>query len=247
MRQKIIPICDRSQYHYLKKKELFSALENLTLVTVSHWLSNQVKDSFLNDKKVMAITNGVDLSKFKPIDNAVKVKYGIEGKLLLLGVATSWTVQKGFDDYIALSSLIDTNTVIMMLGLTNRQIQSLPHNIIGLKKTNSVDELAELYSAADVVLNLSYEESFGLTTVEGLACGTPGVVYNCTASPELLSSETGVVVEPGDIYGLLEAINSITQKGKDYYKIACRKRASDYYDISNCFSKYIDLYNTYKQ
>jgi putative colanic acid biosynthesis glycosyltransferase len=91
-------------------------------------------------------------------------------------------------------------------------------------------------------LNLSYEETFGMTTVEGLACGTPGIVYNATASPELIDNSTGLIVEPGDINELIEAIKVIEQNGKQYYTEACVKRAQRLYKKEDRFKEYIELY-----
>ena len=91
-------------------------------------------------------------------------------------------------------------------------------------------------------MNLSYEETFGLTTVEGFACGTPSVVYNATASPELVTPETGVVCAPGDIDGVAKAIDIILLKGKGYYSNACRERAIEKFNKDDRYQEYINLY-----
>ena len=67
---------------------------------------------------------------------------------------------------------------------------------------------------ADVTLNLSYQETFGMTTIEGMACGTPGIVYNKTASPELVSPETGYAVEAKNIKAIVKAVLEIKKKAK---------------------------------
>lgn len=77
-----------------------------------------------------------------------------------------------------------------MVGLDNSKYGDIPEVVHALPITKDRNQLLKLYNAADIVLNLSYEESFGLTTVEGMACGTPSIVYNCTASPELVSPGT---------------------------------------------------------
>ena len=130
----------------------------------------------------------------------------------------------------------------MLIGLKKNQISNLPANIIGIERTSNIHELVEFYSSADIVLNLSYQETFGLTTVEGFACGTPGIVYNRTASPELIEGEVGFIVEAGNIKQLLEAVNTIKNKGKNHYSTYCRQRAIDYYDKDKCYEKYIQLY-----
>ncbi|HBT84778.1 MAG TPA: glycosyl transferase [Porphyromonadaceae bacterium] len=236
---------DRSKKNFTLKKELFNSLSNLTLVPVSKWLSNILSESFLQNYPIKVINNGIDTEAFKPSESIeFRAKYGLEKKILLLGVATSWSLRKGLKDYIELSKELDADCQIVLVGLTKKQIGLLPMNIIGIERTESVEKLANLYSSADIVLNLSYEETFGLTTVEGFACGTPGIVYNATASPELIDSSTGIVVEPGDIAGLIEAINEIKQYGKHYYSEACVNRAHDLYNKENKYKEYIDLYES---
>jgi putative colanic acid biosynthesis glycosyltransferase len=107
-----------------------------------------------------------------------------------------------------------------------------------------VSELVEFYSVANVVLSLSVEETFGMTTVEGYACGTPGIVYNCTASPELITDQTGLIVEQGNIDKLLKAIKQIKQNGKQYYSDACVERAQKFYRKEDRYQEYIDLYES---
>lgn len=164
------------------------------------------------------------------------------GKFILLGVANPWSERKGLKDYVALSKLLSDNCQIILVGLNEEQCKGLPKKIIGLGATQDVNELVMLYNMADVVLNLSYAETFGMTTVEGFACGTPGVVYKATASPELITPETGIVVDAGDIEGVAKAVSFILKEGKLFYSVACRKRAEENFDKNKCFKKYIELY-----
>lgn len=241
LNQTFFPLVDKALNHFENKKYLFNHLRNLTLVPVSHWLENELRKSFLYKNKIHTIYNGVDTSLFSPIHSDVKKRYGIEGRSLLIAVASVWEQRKGLTDFIQLSTCLP-DTVIMLVGLNDQQIKKLPHNIIGLKRTQNVEELISLYSAADIVLNLSYEETFGLTTVEGFACGTPGIVYNTTASPELITPETGMVVETGDIDGVKQAVAMMLSNGKIYYTNACRKRAKDFFNIEERYREYLNLY-----
>ena len=129
-----------------------------------------------------------------------------------------------------------------MVGVPERLVSELPKNIIALPRTESVEELAALYSAADVVLNLSYEETFGLTTAEGFACGTPGIVFDSTASPELVTPETGFVVKAGDIDGVISAIEAIRSRGKSAYAAACRSRALACFRKEDRWAEYLSLF-----
>ena len=236
---------DRSAKNYEEKKILFTSIDKCVLVPVSQWLGNLLKDSFLNVFPIKTIYNGIDTRKFKESSNAIDIrkKYISTGERIAIGVASTWEKRKNLKDYILLSKVVPRNWHIILVGLSDEQIKSIPDSIIGIKKTTNFQELVDLYSAADVVLNLSLEETFGLTTVEGFACGTPSIVYNKTASPELVTPETGYVVEAGDIQGVSKCLSVIDEKGKQFFSKACRERAEIYFDKDKNFMQYINLYN----
>ncbi len=238
-------IFDFSKRNYKLKKSLFMNNKNIHIVTVSKWLESVTRESFFSGKDIFTIYNGIDTKVFRPLDdNSLKKEMALENKHVLVAAATSWSKYKGLFDYISLSSLFEDDVVFILIGLTDNQINSMPSNIVGLKRTSSALELAKYYSMADIVLNLSYQETFGLTTIEGMACGTPGIVYNTTASPELITSETGFIVEPGDINGVYHAITEILKKGKESYSNACRARVQMLYDKDKIFSDYVDFYES---
>lgn len=232
-----------SANHYQLKQRLFTNTQNLTLVPVSHWLESVLKKSFLSVKSIQTICNGVDVDVFKPSDNfnIVLKRYGLENTKYVIGVATAWSGCKGFNDYCKLASKLPLNLKIVLVGLTEKLIRAARnYGIIGIPRTENVGELVALYNGASIVMNLSYEETFGLTTVEGFACGTPSIVYNATASPELVTPETGIVCEPGDIDGVAKAVEELLSRKKNIS--ACRDRAVKYYNKNDRFNEYIDLY-----
>jgi len=233
---------DNSQKTWLLKKDLFSRLKNITIITVSQWLDDITSESFFSKKAHFCIYNGIDTKVFVSKSTNLREKYNLKKKIVLVAAATAWNNAKGLNDYFELCEKLPSECKLVLIGLSENQIKSLTKNIIGLPKTNNTNDLAEWYSEADVVMNLSYAETFGLTTVEGMACGTPGIVYNCTASPELITPETGFIIEPGDIDGILNAIETIKSKGKQFYSEACRIRAVSYFDQNKQFSEYIKLY-----
>ena len=237
-------IIDRTKQQFLTKRNLFSANKNLHIVTVSKWLEQEVRHSFLSRHPLMTIYNGIDLSVFASNLNEDIIKsYKLEGKKILLALATSWSKRKGLEDYIALSKLLPENYVIMLVGLSEKMIKELHKNMLGIPRTSNLGELVSLYSCADVLLNLSYEETFGLTTVEAFACGTPAIVYDSTASPELVTPETGFVIEPGNIKAVLSAIENVISRGKSFYQQPCRSRAEEMFDKNKTFANYMNLYN----
>ena len=171
-------VFDRSRKNWEQKRELFSSVKNMTLVPVSDWLAGIARGSFLGDKKIHRIYNGVDTEIFSPkADTAsVRKKYGLGDRFVVLGCATSWGERKGLRHYVELAERSNDDFAVVMVGVDDRLKRELPERIVSISRTESTEDLASLYSAADVVLNLSYEETFGMTTVEGFSCGTGHIV-----------------------------------------------------------------------
>ncbi len=232
-------VLDSSKKNFNDKKRLFTSVPNLTVVTVSDWLKGEVEKSFMKKYPVVRIYNGIDRGVFKPTESDIKKKLGIEGKYMMLGVADKWSDRTGLDYFTRLAGEISDDEAIVMIGFQKEQLESLPKNIIAMERTDSVEELAQLYSAADVVLNPSYEQTFGLVTAEAMACGTPVIVLNATASPELVDESCGIVVEKGDYEGFKKAIAQLKDnplKAED-----CVKR-TDLFDKQTNYKQYVDLY-----
>ncbi len=234
---------DRSKKNHLQKKSAFSELQNLTIVTVSNWLRKTVQKSFLSEVRCEVILNGIDTTTFTPTSfKALREKFQIENKFVILGVASVWSSNKGLADFLALAQYLQKDETIVLIGLTKKQIATLPKNILGIERTDSIEELAAWYATSDAYVNTSLEESFGLTTAEALACGTPVVVYNATACPEMVSPEVGFVNPKNDVHTLYKSVQQIKQKGKAFYSTACRERAVSLYAKDENFVKYLDLY-----
>ena len=164
------------------------------------------------------------------------------GNFLLLGVANVWDRRKGLDDFIRLRASLPEDVSVLLVGLTAKQIRLLPKGIIGIGRTESIEELAWIYAAADLFVNASVEETFGLTTVESLACGTPAVVYRSTACPELITPNVGFVVEPGNIEDIVQKTLVVREQGKSFYTGFCRQHAVEHFRKEDCYAEYIRLY-----
>ena len=236
---------DNSERNFADKKNIFNSLPKMELIAHSHWLSGLVSKSFLNKIPIHTIPSGIDLSLFKPIQSEIKERMGIEhSKKIVLGVASPWSKRKGLDDFHLLRQQLSDDYTIVLVGLTAKQKKALQPNMIGIERTDSVQELAELYSVADVFVNPTYQDNFPTTNIESLACGTPVITYNTGGSPEAIDKDTGFVVEKGDIKGLVAAVANVIKKGKEHYQPLCRTRAE------NCFNKderYLEYLNLYEQ
>lgn len=231
-------VVDNSKWNFIKKKELFLGLD-ITLVSVSKWLANVVKESFLGNYPVEVIYNGIDLSVFKPTKSDFRAKNDLEHKFIILGVASEWTERKGLKDFIKLSEKLDDKYKVVLVGLSNKQRKEVGNNILCLPRTNNIRELVEIYSASDVFLNASVEETMGMTTVEAMASGTVPIVYNATALPEVLDKDPSKIVQKHDIDAVLQIIKRIPKEticSELFVKI------SKEYDKNIKFMQYIDLY-----
>ena len=175
---------DMSKQHYVLKRKLFTCIPNMTLVTPSQWLADLVKMSYLKKYNTCVIHNGVDTTMFKPTNSDIRKKYHCEGKKIILGVAAVWDKRKGLDTFLKLSKRLDQSYQIILVGLNQEQIQKIPKNIIGIERTDSVQELAALYSSADIFLNPTLEDNYPTTNLEAIACGTPVITYDTGGSPE---------------------------------------------------------------
>ena len=178
-------LIDNSKWNYKKKKELFTNL-NITIVTPSEWLASLVKKSFLKDYNVKVINNGINTNIFKPTPSDFREKYNIKEKKIILGVASGWAKSKGLNDFIKLSEILDDNYAIVIVGVSQTQIDTLPEKFICINKTENQTQLAEIYTAADILFNPTYEDNYPTVNLESIACGTPVLTYDTGGSIEFV-------------------------------------------------------------
>ena len=234
---------DRSKKNYELKKQLLGGCKNLTIVPCSDWMADFVRESFLKDKRIEVIKNGVDLKVFRPV---LEFKGLRAQECNVLAVSSVWNKEKGLSDIYKLRKLLPDEYSIIVVGLSEKQANELPVGITGVQRTQNVQELVELYSNANVLINPTYADTFPTVNLEALACGTPVITYKTGGSPEAINDETGVVVEQGDVEGMAAAIQKFKGLGTEEFeqvRDACRKRAVDHFDKDKCYEKYVKLYN----
>ena len=223
---------DNSKNNYARKKAAFTGVKDMTIICPSEWIAKLTKQSFLSEYPVEVRHNKIDLSAFTHTEGSFLSDYHLEGKKIILGVASSWDWRKGLRDYITLSKLLSHEYAVIVVGLYEKQIRQirkdLPEHefvqessnvfryrsdhsadLLCLTKTNNVQELAELYSISSVYANLSYEENYPTTNLEATACGTPVVTYRTGGSPESCRPEN--VVEQGNLEELIAVIKRICE------------------------------------
>ena len=248
---------DRTTRNFRRKKEAFSGVNNLTIVTPSQWLADLTRESFLKEYPVEVINNGVDTGIFNVSSKDIKEQLGISDKKMLLAMATTFDRRKGTDYLQQIPGLLKENEVLVLVGLAEEQKKLFAQNkCIGLGRTNSVSELAAYYSSADVFINPTLEDNFPTTNIEALACGTPVVTFNTGGSIESVLDEehvveedgikrtsVGMVVPQGDLSAMIAASREIINRGKESYAKACREKAVRLYNKDIQYMKYVNLYN----
>lgn len=237
---------DRSHQNILDKAAAFTAIprERLTVVPVSHWMKGEMLQSFMGKCRFRVIHNGINLVTFMPYDDdLVRYKYHIYKDRVLLAVASIWCREKGWDDLMRMAAMLRDDEVLVMVGVTEGQRRKLPKNIVGICRTSNVDELAQLYSLANVFLNPTWQDNYPTVNLEALACGTPVVTYQTGGSVEAVTDRTGMVVEQGDVDAMLEAARTICSRGKRFYGEACREYAMKHFDKDERYADYLRLYD----
>lgn len=197
---------DNCATNFERKKIAFTGVKNMTLITPSKWLADLVKQSFLKDYPVEVVYNTIDKTIFKPTPSDFRQKYGLENKKIVLGVASVWSENKGLNDFIKLAHMLDDKYAIVLVGLTEKQIKSLPKNCLGIKRTNSPQELAAIYTAADVFFNPTYEDNYPTVNLEAQACGTLVITYDTGGAKETICSANSKVVSTMALNQLLGEI-----------------------------------------
>lgn len=231
---------DNSAQNYIQKQELLTGISNMVIVTPSKWLAELVSDSFLSGYPVKTIPNGIDLQIFRPYPAKT-----ISSKKIILGVANVWTERKGYHYFLELAKAVGNQYQIVLIGVSQKQKQKLQRNypeIIPITRTQNQKELAQWYSNAFVYVNPTLEDTFPTTNLEALACGTPVITFKTGGSPEAISDNCGIVVEKGDLDGLISAISHL-EKEQNNYKETCRSQAMNYQSHMQ-YSKYLEIYHT---
>lgn len=232
---------DNTRMMWKLKRKWFTGVENMTIVTPSRWLADLVKQSYLKDYPVKVINNGIDLNVFKPVESNFRERHGIaQDKFVLLGVAFGWGKRKGLDVFIELSKRLDSRFQIVLVGTDEQTDSQLPENIISIHRTENQQELAEIYSAADLFVNPTREDNYPTVNMESIACGTPVLTFKTGGSPEIADESCGSVVDKDDIDAMEKEIIRICTV-RPYSKEACLNRAR-VFDMYKRFEEYTELY-----
>lgn len=236
-------IFDNSKKVLEKRTKLYEQLKNLTIVTPSKWLGELARLSHFKDKyPIKVINNGINLDIFKPVESNFRKKYNLEDKYIVLALAYYWDHSKGLDIIIEYAKRLPEKYQIVLVGTNNELDKILPNNIISIHRTNTQQELVEIYSASDVFINPTRDENYPTVNMEAIACGLPVITFDTGGSSEMISDKTGISVKMNDVDAMEKEIIRICQT-KPYSKHDCLKHAKSF-DMQEKFKEYVELYKT---
>lgn len=229
---------DSSKENLERKKNVLLSLPDLTIVTPSQWLKDEVKKSVLKECSVEVIHNGIDLGSYHQSDSNVND----EKQRLILSVAFPFTEKKGFSDLMRIAGNLSEGYRMVLVGISEEQKKNLPQNVTGILKTDSIEELVKLYNDADVLVSASHEENFPTVNLEAQACGLPVAAYDVGGTRETFNQNTGIAVKDGDVEALLSACMHLAEKKRNISG-ECRKFAEDNADSQKMAESYRKLYH----
>lgn len=235
---------DRSRKIFRDKKRLFQAIPRLGVIGVSRWVLQEAKQSFLQKAKLLDfIYNWIDLSIFHPLPTtSLREKLNLSSSdFVILGVAQGWSQAKGLNQFMEIACNMP-DVKVVLVGRFPSDV-SVPHNLLAVGEVNTPQKLAEYYSMADVFVNPSIQETFGKVTAEALACGTPVVGSNTTATPELIPASCGFTFSPHDVEDLLKKVALVREKGKQAYSEQCQRFAAESFGKEGQIAKYIQCFH----
>ena len=233
---------DASSLILQNRIKYFKAIADLTFVGCSKWITSEISKSRLGTHgDFIQIYNGFDLKIFRPRVSNLKEQLGLENKFVILAPATKWlqSVNKLELDYF--SKHLPNDCILLLFGCNSSNI--INHsNVKTYGFTNDREELARLYSMADVLANCSREDTLSSLNLEAQACGTPVVTYDSTGSKETVDGISGFSVETGNYKELYNKVMEVYTKGKIFFTEGCRSFVEKGFDKENNYKKYIALY-----
>ncbi len=241
--QRTYPVCiglDGSRRNHRRRKKMFPSLPRLTLVTPCRWLQGLLSASCMQNVASRVVYNGVDRGMFFPRESDIRTRHHLETRYVALAVASEWEARKGVQLLPELAAQLGDEVKLVVIGLTEVQIDALPAGILGLPRTTSVRDLAKWYSTADCFVNPTLEDNMPLVNLEALACGTPVATFATGGCPECITPACGRVVPKGDVTALASAVKELCQH-KAAMKSACLLQAEQF-DSGTTASAYYDLY-----
>ena len=226
------------------RKKYLLAIPRLVVTGVSDWIANEARRTFLADTKLVTIRNGIDLNVFKPTPSDFRQRLKLEGKYVILGPASKWLSDVNKEVLDKFTKLMHPDEVLLLFGVDVQDTSNLPKNVITYGYTKNREELAQLYTMADVFVNCTREESLSLINIEAQACGTPVVTFDATATPETVDGVYSLSTQVGNPDRLYESVENIRYNNDGEVSKPVISFASKNYDLYSNYEEYLNLYKT---
>ena len=232
---------DSSATQLRDRKKLFGEIKNLTAVGVSKWIVDEAKKTVFSEAKCVAIHNGIDIDFFCPTESDFRKRYHLENKYVILAPANKWflDVNRETLEYFASHLTDDMRMVFIGVGCDESRLTT---RMINIGFVSSREDIRDIYSAADVMVNCTREESLSLLNLEVQACGTPVVTYSNTGVKETVDGKCSFAVENACYEVLWNKTMDVLLKGKVYYHSDCINWVKANFDKNNNYKKYLELY-----
>jgi len=236
-----------------KLKNWVYGRSNLTIITLSHWLTAQAKASMLRRFPIHHIPNGIDTKAYQPLDRLLcKAALDIprDKKVLLFGAASLKDERKGGDLLVKtlqqLPQSLKTKTMLLTFGDGSEAIAAGT----GMQTINvgyiSSDRLKSIaYSAADLLVFPTRADNLPLVLQESMACGTPMVSFDVGGVPDLVRPMvTGYLAKPEDARDCCNGIVTLLgdEQLRQTMSLNCRAVALAEYSIELQAKRYMELY-----
>ena len=226
------------------RKKYLLAIPHLYITGVSQWMAHEPLKSYLKDVPNFVIRNGIDFNVFKPTPSDFRQRLGLEGKYVILGPASKWLSDVNKEVLDKFTKLMHPDEVLLLFGVDVQDTSNLPKNVITYGYTKNREELAQLYTMADVFVNCTREESLSLINIEAQACGTPVVTFDATATPETVDGIYSLSTQVGNPDRLYESVENIRYNNDGELSKQVISFASKNYDLYSNYEKYLNLYKT---
>jgi glycosyltransferase involved in cell wall biosynthesis len=159
----------------------------------------------------------------------------------LLGVSFGWGYKKGLDIFCALAEALDKDKYqIVLVGTDENADKLLPESVISIHTTNSQKELAQIYSAADLFINPTREDTFPTVNIEALACGLFVLTSDVGGGSEIIDEKSGTTFKNENTQDLEEKVCNII-KERNIKQNACIERSKSFTANKMC-ERYLSLY-----
>lgn len=219
---------DHTAKEWKLMKEAYKGFDKLYVCNVSDWVSARAKKSpFYEGYPVVTIFNGLntEIFHYKGIRHDLKSQYNAERKKIVIHVTPSFSEKiKGGEHVLEMAKRFP-EVIFLVVGDSSGVRKNLS-NVEFLGRVASQEQLADLYSLADVCLLTSLRETFSMVTAESLCCGTPVVGFKAGGPESIALQDYSIFVEQADDAALEEALRKMLfrrKKSSEISRIACEK------------------------